>query len=177
MAPAGNRILSVWDPSSPTLIGLREIAAYPFDPDWIIDAEYRSAPGGRVTEVTRLTSPPSKDSMPVAADLVFDIAGKQHTLLAFKTFTSELLVVFTDCTSGIDTPRIGRWLILPQAATSTVRIDFNQAVLPHHVFSPLHPCPLPPAGNHLPLRVEAGERVAVFDDTTVPATAGPTLYT
>jgi ketosteroid isomerase-like protein len=47
----------------------------------------------------------------------------------------------------------------------TVRVDFNQAVLPLHVFSRAFPCPLAPEGNHLPVPVPVGERAPVYDES------------
>jgi uncharacterized protein (DUF1684 family) len=37
-------------------------------------------------------------------------------------------------------------------------IDFNRAYNPPCVFTPFATCPLPPDGNRLAIRVEAGER-------------------
>lgn len=153
--------LAVWDPSAPTLTGLRTIATYPFDPAWIVDARYRPAPAGRITEVERLTNPRGTDTLPAPADLIFELGGERRTLMVVESL-GELLVIFTDSTSGRDTPEIGRWLLLSRPAGDTIRIDFNRAVLPLHAFSAVFPCPLPPAGNHLPPRVEAGERTPVF---------------
>jgi uncharacterized protein len=39
----------------------------------------------------------------------------------------------------------------------SVVVDFNLAYNPPCVFSPYATCPLPPAENRLPLRIEAGE--------------------
>ncbi|MFC0109583.1 DUF1684 domain-containing protein [Kibdelosporangium aridum] len=161
----GMGALTVWDPHAPTLTRLKEIATYPFDPIWIIDGEYVPAPADRVADVTRLTNPPSKDTIPAPGDIIIELSGERHRLVTVEYATGELLlVVFTDSTSGSATPRIGRWLILPKPEGSTVRLDFNRAIVPNHVFSDLFPCPLPPAGNHLPLRVEAGERGPVHAD-------------
>lgn len=156
--------LRVWDPNAPTISRLRAIDTYPFDPDWVIDAEYRPAPTERVVAVQRVTTPPSQDEVRSPGDLMFEIAGHQHTLQVIETFPGQRLVVFTDATSGKQTPGIGRWLILPQAEAGALSIDFNRVVLAHHSYSPVFPCPLPPAGNHLPLRVEAGERAPLFTD-------------
>ena len=153
--------LVVWDPSAPTLTALRGIESYPFDPDWIVDAEYRRVPAGRATTVERLTNPRSSDSLSAPADLVFEKGGEQHTLLVVESLPNRNLVVFADSTSGDGTPEMGRWLILPDDSDGAVRIDFNRAILPYHVFSSVFPCPLPPAGNRLPLRVEAGERAPI----------------
>ena len=45
------------------------------------------------------------------------------------------------------------------ADDGTVVVDFNLAYNPPCVFSPYATCPLPPAENRLPLRIEAGELV------------------
>lgn len=156
--------LRIWDPDAPTISRLRAIAAYPFDPNWVIDAEYRPAPTERVVAVQRVTTPPSEDEVRAPGDLMFEIAGHQHTLQVIETFPGQRLVVFTDATSGNQTPGIGRWLILSTPEAGALSIDFNRVVLAHHSFSPVFPCPLPPAGNHLPLRVEAGERAPLFTD-------------
>ncbi|WP_328333576.1 DUF1684 domain-containing protein [Streptomyces sp. NBC_00455] len=168
----GAHVLVVWDPAAPTLVGLRGIEAWQCDPAWIVEAEYRPADAGRRLEVTRLTSPSTQDALPAPGDFVFDLRGERHTLRAFGVGGDVLLVTFTDGTSGTDTPAMGRWLILPQPkdAKGTVRIDFNRAVVPHHMFSAAFPCPMPPRENHLPLRVEAGERTPVFEENAAVGT-------
>ncbi|MFC8125656.1 DUF1684 domain-containing protein [Streptomyces sp. NPDC057302] len=173
----GAHVLVVWDPAAPTLVGLRGIDAWPWDPTWAVEAEYRPADAGRLLEVTRLTSPSMRDTLPAPGDFVFDLRGERHKLRAFGVGGDTLLITFTDGTSGTDTPGMGRWLILtrPKDATGMARIDFNRAVVPHHIFSAAFPCPLPPRENHLPLRIEAGERSPVFaagtptDTATCPA--------
>ncbi|MGW5866719.1 DUF1684 domain-containing protein [Streptomyces sp. NPDC055239] len=174
----GTHVLVVWDPAAPTLRSLRGIEAWPWDPAWTVDAEYRPAEAGRLQEVTRLTRPSMRDALPAPGDFVFDLRGERHTLRAFGVGGDTLLITFTDGTSGTDTPGMGRWLILsrPEDATGTTRIDFNQAVVPHHMFSAAFPCPLPPRENHLLLRVEAGERAPVFEEEAAIGTAtGPTV--
>jgi uncharacterized protein (DUF1684 family) len=39
-----------------------------------------------------------------------------------------------------------------------VVLDFNKAYNPPCAFSPFATCPLPPKENHLPVRIEAGEK-------------------
>ncbi|MFE7115917.1 DUF1684 domain-containing protein [Streptomyces sp. NPDC057654] len=190
----GAHALTVWDPAAPTLVGLRGIEVWPWDAAWVVEAEYRPADPGRRLEVTRLTSPNTRDTLPAPGDFVFGLRGERHTLRAFGVGSGHLLITFTDGTSGTDTPGMGRWLILPEPqegagggagggagdAAGSARIDFNQAVVPHHVFSAAFPCPLPPRENHLPLRVEAGERAPVFasgDQTAAGSATGTATAT
>ncbi|MDJ1137083.1 DUF1684 domain-containing protein [Streptomyces iconiensis] len=174
----GAHALAVWDEAAPTLVGLRGIEAWPWDPAWAVEAEYRPADAGRLLEVTRVTSPGVRESFPAPGDFAFGLRGERHTLRAFGVGGDTLLIVFTDGTSGMDTPGMGRWLILPrpQDGTGTARIDFNRAVVPHHMFSAAFPCPLPPRENHLPARVEAGERAPVFaEEAAVGSATGPAV--
>ncbi len=156
--------LTVWDSAASSLARLREIAVFPVDPTYVVDAEYRRTPG-REVEIERLTDPPTKHILSAPADLVFDLAGQQCSLMVIETFPGNLLVVFTDSTSGAETPDIGRWVVLPPVAGDTVRVDFNQAVLPLHVFSRAFPCPLAPEGNHLAVPVPVGERAPVHGES------------
>ena len=152
----------VWDPSAPVLARLRDIDRHPYDPSWVLDAEYRAMPG-RTVEVGRLTSPRSTERVSAPGDLVVEIGGQEHTLVVLETVPGLRLVVFTDPSSGTDTPEIGRWLVLPPDEGSSLRVDLNQVILPHHVFSSAFPCPVPLRENHLPVVVDAGERAPVLD--------------
>ncbi|MBN9797437.1 MAG: DUF1684 domain-containing protein [Actinomycetota bacterium] len=156
--------LTVWDPAASSLARLRGIAVFPVDPTYVVDAEYRRTPG-REVEIERLTDPPTKHILPAPADLVFELAGQQFSLMVIETFPGNLLVVFTDSTTGAETPDIGRWVVLPPVAGDAVRVDFNEALLPLHVFSRAFPCPLAPEGNHLPVPVPAGERAPVHGES------------
>lgn len=78
-------------------------------------------------------------------------------------FIPEWVTVnFTDGTSGSQTPSTGRILVLPRMSDGPVVVAFNQAMLLPHESSSVYPCPVPPAGNHLPMAVTAGERALRF---------------
>jgi uncharacterized protein len=68
-----------------------------------------------------------------------------------------LFFIFKDQTSGKETYPSGRFLYAHLPQNGEVILDFNQAVNPPCAFAPYATCPLPPAQNHLPVRVEAGE--------------------
>ncbi|MEV4075538.1 DUF1684 domain-containing protein [Nonomuraea fuscirosea] len=145
--------------------GLRGVDAYPYDPAWVFEGRYRQAAPGRRIEVERLTSPRSTEAIPSPVDLVVTIGGTEYALAVLEDIPGQRLVVFTDETNGAGTPAIGRWLVLPLLPPgSTLSVDFNQATLSHHHFNPsVFVCPLSPPGNHLPMRVAAGERALVHD--------------
>lgn len=69
----------------------------------------------------------------------------------------ELFFIFKDLTSGKETYPPGRFLYSGMAKNGEVILDFNKAYNPPCAFTPYATCPLPPAQNHLPIRIEAGE--------------------
>jgi uncharacterized protein (DUF1684 family) len=68
-----------------------------------------------------------------------------------------LFFIFKDLTAGKETYPSGRFLSTGLPQNGEVVLDFNQAVDPPCAFTPYATCPLPPAQNHLPVRIEAGE--------------------
>ncbi|MEU6644718.1 DUF1684 domain-containing protein [Saccharomonospora sp. NPDC046836] len=144
--------------------GLSGIDTYPYDPAWVLEGVYRAAPEGRRIEVGRLTTPRSTEAILAPVDLAVTVNGTEYVLSVLEDMPGQRLVVFTDETNRSGTPEIGRWLVLPLLEPgSTLTVDFNQATLSHHHLVPaVFTCPLPPPGNHLPMRVEAGERALVY---------------
>ena len=70
-----------------------------------------------------------------------------------------LFVPFLDATSGSETYGAGRYLDVPVEDDGTYSIDFNLAYHPSCVYDAKFSCPLTPAENRLPVRIEAGERL------------------
>ena len=70
-----------------------------------------------------------------------------------------LFVPFLDATSGTETYGAGRYLDLEPDDDGTWTLDFNLAYHPSCVYDPRFSCPLTPAENRLPVRIEAGERL------------------
>jgi uncharacterized protein (DUF1684 family) len=98
-----------------------------------------------------------------AGVLRFEIDGTGHALTAY-TFDggdgSSLFVPFLDATSGTETYGAGRYLDLEPEDDLSYTLDFNLAYHPSCVYDPKYSCPLTPAENRLPIRIEAGERLA-----------------
>ena len=90
-----------------------------------------------------------------------DGAGRQLTAYTFDGDHDEsLFVPFLDATSGTETYGAGRYLDLDPEDDGTYTLDFNLAYHPSCVYDPKFSCPLTPAENRLPIRIEAGERLA-----------------
>ena len=90
--------------------------------------------------------------------VAFERDGRTWRLRSLDGGDGKLWLVFGDATNGGETYGGGRFLYTePVADDGTVVVDFNLAYNPPCVFSPYATCPLPPAENRLPLRIEAGE--------------------
>lgn len=148
--------------------GLTGIDAFPFDPDWVISGRLVPSAEDRTADIERLTEPRTRQAMPAPADLKIHVQGQQFVLTVLQELPGEALVIFTDTTSGVDTPALGRWLRFPLKWTDAeIQVDFNRATVSHHHVAPtVYTCPTAPAGNHLPLPVRAGERALTIEPTT-----------
>jgi uncharacterized protein len=92
----------------------------------------------------------------------FELGGATQTLTGytFKGGGSEsVFVPFLDATSGTESYGAGRYLDLYPEDDGTYALDFNLAYHPSCVYDPKYSCPLTPAENRLPIRIEAGERL------------------
>jgi uncharacterized protein len=98
-----------------------------------------------------------------AGTLSFEVAGEPRRLTAYELegahADGRVFVPFLDATSGRETYGAGRYLDLEPDEDGTYAIDFNLAYHPSCVYQPRFSCPLTPAENRLPDRIEAGERL------------------
>jgi uncharacterized protein len=93
-----------------------------------------------------------------------ELDGEPRRLTAYELdgahSDGRLFLPFVDATSGTETYGAGRYLDLEPDEDGTYAIDFNLAYHPSCVYAPQFSCPLTPAENRLPVRIEAGERLA-----------------
>jgi uncharacterized protein (DUF1684 family) len=99
-----------------------------------------------------------------AGSFEFEIEGRPVRLTGYELdgahSDGRLFVPFLDATSGTESYGAGRYLDLEPDEDGTYAIDFNLAYHPTCVYDPRASCPLTPAENRLPVRIEAGERLA-----------------
>jgi hypothetical protein len=96
----------------------------------------------------------------------FDLGDETRQLTAYVLNDGRpesLFLPFLDVTSGTETYGAGRYLDLEPDEDGTYAIDFNLAYHPSCVYAPQFSCPLTPAENRLPIRIEAGERLPEND--------------
>lgn len=148
--------LRVFDPEIPGRTRLRGIRSFPHDARWIFRARFQPA-GERETRIVRSVDGYEREE-PAVGTVAFEIDGLPVRLTVSRGATG-LSAVVADGTSGVDAYRFRFLPIDLPSEDGTVTVDFNRAYLPPCAFSDQYVCPLPPAGNRLGVRIEAGERV------------------
>jgi uncharacterized protein (DUF1684 family) len=99
------------------------------------------------------------DQMESPGVVVFHLQGQELRLEpVYETpEKNELFFIFRDRTSGHETYGAGRFFYAENPRNGEVVLDFNKAYTPPCGFTRFATCPLPPKGNQLPIRIEAGE--------------------
>ena len=101
----------------------------------------------------------------LAAYVLDDPSGHIHAVETTEEDLPSIFVPFLDATSGHETYGAGRYLDLEPEDDGTYTLDFNLAYHPSCVYDVRFSCPLTPAENRLPVRIEAGERLpAGYDE-------------
>jgi hypothetical protein len=96
------------------------------------------------------------------AALKFELNGRKLELAGYMPIMTKkyLFVPFTDETTGKETYEVGRYIDIEcSPEDDSVIIDFNRAYNPFCAYNPRYSCPLVPQENHLPVRLEAGEKI------------------
>jgi uncharacterized protein (DUF1684 family) len=138
---------------------------FPVDAAYRVEATYLANDTG--TTFTIETSTAEKRTYVKKGSLQFTLHGKRLTLAAYqdetlagtKKYAKHLFVPFTDVTTGKESYGAGRYLDVNFPDGQTVTLDFNLAYNPYCAYNHNYSCPIPPRENHLPVRIEAGEKI------------------
>ncbi|MBA4862249.1 DUF1684 domain-containing protein [Streptomyces sp. PSKA54] len=156
--------LRFWDAQSPAIQNFERVDAFPYDPSWVLEADYTPVPGARHVPFEHIRDNGGTRDLVVPGDISLTVDGRDYTLSAFDD-DGTLLLVFGDPTNGDSTYGAGRFLFVKRTADDTrVVLDFNRAFVPPCGFSDQYNCPMPPRQNRFHLPVEAGEKRPVFRD-------------
>ena len=155
-------------PRSPIPQGERAAFAglpyYPVQPDLRFDGLQLEPYAG--DEPARFQIPTTDGQLRAAeraGTLAFTIDGTTHRLTGYVFEggdAASIFVPFLDATSGTETYGAGRYMDIEREEDGTYALDFNLAYHPSCVYDPRFSCPLTPAENRLPMRIEAGERLS-----------------
>jgi len=153
----GERLaLRAWDREAAARQEFSGIDRFAVDPRWRFGARFEPT-SGRTVAVPDVLGEVAQEPSP--GRVAFSVDGVEYQLDALEGGESgELFLVFADATNGAETYAGGRFLYTDPPDGGRVVVDFNRAYNPPCVFSPYATCPLPPAENGLPLRIEAGEK-------------------
>jgi len=98
----------------------------------------------------------------------FRINGRKQTLSVYRSLSLQqlakykdyLFIPFKDKTNGDESYGGGRYLDLKTTdiKEGELVLDFNKAYNPYCAYSDGYNCPIPPAPNHLPIAITAGEK-------------------
>jgi uncharacterized protein (DUF1684 family) len=155
---SGKIAIRLRDPRSEILKNYKGTKTYPYAADWLVPARFERFDTPRPTRVPTVLG--LESDMTAAGVLAFEIDGQPHRLLATGISSTHVSLIFGDQTNGHGTYGGGRFLEVPLPSTGdATTIDFNRAYNPPCAYSPYTTCPLPPPGNKLPIRIEAGELI------------------
>ncbi len=155
----GHVMIRPRDPNNSVRMGYAGTPTYPPSTDWLAtgqlvnDVEPRLITVDATVEgLTHVYKSPG--------EIVFNLSGQELRLVAFNgEKADELFIVFTDMTSGNTSYPACRFLDVDAPdVNGSVTLDFNRATNPPCAYSHFATCPLPPTGNDLPVRIEAGEK-------------------
>ncbi len=155
----GERIgVRVKDTESRTRREFKGLEYYPVDPKWRIEARFEPYQPPKTIPITNVLSMTNDEASPGA--LAFEVDGKTYRIdPILEKGETDLFVMIADETTVRETYGAGRYLyVSPPDASGKVVIDFNKAYSPPCAFTNFATCPLPPRQNHLPFRIEAGEK-------------------
>ena len=152
----GENALRVRDTTSDAPNQLQAIDYFPLDPTWRITAEWVAfdAPKGLTID----TSKSIPTDVEATHKAVFTHDGVTYELLATHGTPEAPQFVIRDLTSRDSTYPACRFVFGEDVTETTIVLDFNKALNPPCAFTEHAVCPLPPAENVLPIRIEAGEK-------------------
>lgn len=151
----GEFFLRVWDRESAAVKNFNGLKFYDVDPDFRIQAQY--TPYDPPLLRKRYNAIGNEFDQPYSGIARFSVADKECSLIAEED-EDELLFSFTDETRCDATYPGGRYLVVQKPVDGWVTLDFNLAYNWPCAYTAYATCPLPDPQNHLPVRIEAGEK-------------------
>jgi uncharacterized protein (DUF1684 family) len=156
----GQLAVRVKDKENPARLNFKGLHYFPLDPKWRFEATYEPYSPPKMLQIATMINTVESDSCPGA--VAFEVGGKVYRLdvIIERGTENNLFIMFEDSTNGKETYALGRQLYsdMPDS-NGKVILDFNKAYNWPCVFTDYATCPIPPKQNHLPFRVEAGEKM------------------
>ncbi len=153
--------IRLYDNNSPIRQAFTGLDWFPVDPAYRIEAEFVPYEPPRLISYGTMLGDTVEEACPGAVEFTWQGV---HCRLDALPRGDKFFFNFRDGTNGSATYGAGRFLYTEgvkygeEGKTGTVIVDFNQATNPYCAYTAYATCPLPPAQNRLPVRIEAGER-------------------
>ncbi|KKB80315.1 hypothetical protein VW35_07905 [Devosia soli] len=152
----GENALRVRDTTSDAPEKLQPLEYFPLDPTWRIVADWVELETAKGLTIDTSKSIPT--DVEATHKAVFTRDGVTYELLATHGTPEAPQFVIRDQTSKDSTYAACRFVFGEDVTDKTIVLDFNKAINPPCAFTEHAVCPLPPAENVLPIRIEAGEK-------------------
>jgi len=152
----GENAVRIRDTTSDAPNQLAPIEYFPLDKSWRITADWVALETPKGLTVDTSKSIPT--DVEATHKAVFTRDGVTYELLATHGTAESPQFVIRDATSRDSTYPASRFVFGENVTDKTIVLDFNKAINPPCAFTEHAVCPLPPAENVLPIRIEAGEK-------------------
>lgn len=140
--------------------GFDSLRYFPPDPSQVYVSDFQSIRNGELLDL--MPDMPGMPSHTVAGFVLLKKEELKDTLFILKSTREQsdsvFFIPFSDESNGRDTYGGGRYLDLILRRGRPVLLDFNYAYNPYCAYREEFVCPKVPAFNHIPWKIEAGEK-------------------
>lgn len=148
--------------SKELLNGFQGLKFYAPDEEWVVNAQFQRIKDGKVFKMKTTTT--REPAYRPYGKLTFEKNGQSFNLTVYENvafarnpkYDRSLFLPFTDLSNGDGSYGGGRYIDVNKADLDDLVIDFNKSYNPYCCYNDKYSCPIPPAENHLNIRVEAG---------------------
>lgn len=137
---------------------------FPPNPDLSFELSFDKNITDAGSKVTIKTTGGDEQIYLKAGKVKFKVEGKEVEALVFEDPEQEQFqyyLLFRDQTTGKETYKNGRMLQIPKKGDKLI-IDFNYSYNPYSAYNDNWDCPITPRENILPVRINSGEKIAIF---------------
>lgn len=152
----GRPALRVRQIDHPARLAFAGLHFFPENPAWVIRAGWEVLEEPEALPIAMKGG--AADSVTISHRAHFTHEGREVVLTPTHRKGGKPMFVIRDATAGKETYGAARFLLGEDRTDDAITLDFNRAISPPCAFTDLAICPLPPPGNVMPFRIEAGER-------------------
>jgi hypothetical protein len=154
-------LIRMWDIDHPARKAFSGLNFYPYKTEFRFIAEYTSYPAYKTVKTEDIIGEIHDSKMIGFA--TFELGGKKYRLDAEDRGDGGLFIAFRDETTARTTYAAGRFLSTEKPHNGNVVVDFNKAYNMPCAYVSFATCGLPTRENHLPILIEAGEKIYSAD--------------